>query len=691
VIVTAVAEMARPVRVSFVRHKNDVYGPVPTDLFYEPLDGSDELLRYKGMLYRRAILNNASEKIVGAVGSSSRVGQAVQAAGSIALPGNVSPARSPVRSGIARALTPGGGSGRGSAAAPTRGYRCPEGFQFGGRFTDANFSTCGKQLFDIPSLRETLAQAVFRTRSFRVAAAPAASGGRGTVLRGAEAPAMDDLMIRRAANVGRVGPMSEKARSSAVKEAAEALANQDSASAVLVRRDGFVMVPVVSAEELRGVPDNRNMEGAAWVQSVRNADAIGRDELGFLSNTGVTTLTYVTPNGVRLTLDRTRDLSTGERRQLGKDVNTAADMSVDDDPAARLKFLADESDGAFEFSQDFGDVENPEKTETSGEGKGKPRWVVDAFINPPEERVEQAAEQDAGDGEEEQPDADQPVAPTTGERITSIKEGVEHLNKGGLLADLAPAIVAEALRRSDRYEEQELRDDFSLFTAEDGRRIILKENNVDFEALGAHYSSELLREMGVQAPAVKFAGEGDDKPFAFRSPDGVIEDAELDPRIDPDEIPAEVVLGTQIADWLSDTRGRSAASVLGVRSGGQVDAVVTIGPPAALIGLSEDEIAERRQIGPESFFGDSTEAYGRNLGEVEEQRNLMLELVDSLIERARAFNFVDYRNKLEIDGTLSENELRHLDIVETIYELRLDALDAQKEAVLQILGLMDES
>lgn len=683
------AEMSESPRVRFTRHNLGAAAGRPTDLFFAPLDGSDALLRYKGMLYRSGVLKNSAQKVVGAVGSRSRIGQAAQAAGSIALPGNVSPARSPIRSGIARALTPGGGSGRGGVGGkPERGYRCPEGFQFGGRFTDANFSTCGKQLFDIPSLRETIAQAVYRTRGLRsVGSAPQARAQTET-LRAQEAP-QTDLMIRRAANVPRVGDADANARSSSIQAASEAVQNQDAASAILVRRDGYTMVPVVTAEELRGVPDNRNMEGAAWVQSVRDADAIGRDELGFLSNTGVTTLVYVTPNGVKLTLDRQRDLSTGERRQLGKDVNTAADMDVDSDPAARLRFIAEESNGAFEYSEDFGDVENPEEASSSEDGEGKANWIVGAFVDQPEERTEEAAEPDAAESGAPA-DGEQPasVAPATAERIDSLKEAVEHLNKGGLLADIEPSLIVEALKRSEAYEQTELRDDISVFENDEGRRILLKENPDDFEHISAHLTSDVLRELGVQAPTVRFTGEGKSRPFIWRSPDSVVEGAEADPEMDPEDLAPEIILGTQISDWLTDTRDRTTASFVGVRAGDEEDAVVTVGPPAALIGLSKSEIEARRRVGPEDFFDQTTNSYGRNYADLdEEQRQLILQTVDALLERARAFSFADYREKLQIDGELSSGERQHLEIVEGIYNQRLEMLEEQRDAVLAVLGL----
>lgn len=69
---------------------------------------------------------------VGLTGSSSRLLQGVQAVGTSLAPGNISSFRSPGRSTVFSAITPGGGNLPGGAGfgalKPERGYRCPEGF-----------------------------------------------------------------------------------------------------------------------------------------------------------------------------------------------------------------------------------------------------------------------------------------------------------------------------------------------------------------------------------------------------------------------------------------------------------------------------------------------------------------------------------------------------------------------------------
>jgi hypothetical protein len=669
-----------------------------TGLYFEPINDNQILADHKARLYLNRSLRRGEFK-VGAVGSRNPVGQAAQAVGTIITPGNISPARSPIRSGIARALTPGGGRNRGGLPGkPERGYRCPEGFQFGGRFTDEDFTTCGKQLFDIPSLKESVAQAVFRTRSRRSAGSdggPRAEADVEVVAPG-ETDRDNELMVRRAARVPEVGSGSNSKKTAAEKDSIVNIVNQPENSSVLVRRDGFIMVPVVSTAELRKVPDNRNMEEATWIQSVRSPEEMGKDELGLLSNTGVTKLVYVTPNGVTVTLERTRDLDTGERRQLGKDVNTAADMDVNKDPLARLNFIVENSEGAFKLSTDFGDVKNPEQIQAGGKNKGMPKWAVEAFVDAPEPRTEDAADLDEPAGDADAPEApDAPETPASvapaplEERIDSVKEAVEHLNKGGLLADIDPSVLYEALQRAEEYKKRKIRDDITVLEGPNGLKLLLKENNEDFEHISAHYSSELLRELGVQAPAVRFAGSETNRPFVYRSPDDVIENAELDRDIRTEDFPPERILGIQISDWLADTRGRTAASVVGVRVGDETEPVANIGPRSALIGLDADELAARRDVGLEQFFDDTTAAYGRTFGEAEQQeKDLMLQILESLIERANEFSWEDYRAKLAADGIISEAEERHLSIVQELFNRRLEALNSSKETIQTILGLV---
>ena len=145
-----------PLRVA-IRESREFGG-----ILVQPIAGRQNVVELKAALFstysdRVVVSSEISEKRVGVVGSSTAVGQAAQAAGSIILPGDISDFRSPIRSQIYETLTPGGGRGLPSARRLVRGarrggqgarnkFRCPPGFQKGGTFTNAQFSTCGAQI-----------------------------------------------------------------------------------------------------------------------------------------------------------------------------------------------------------------------------------------------------------------------------------------------------------------------------------------------------------------------------------------------------------------------------------------------------------------------------------------------------------------------------------------------------------------
>lgn len=71
----------------------------------------------------------------------------------------------------------------------------------------------------------------------------------------------------------------------------------------------------------------------------------------------------------------------------------------------------------------------------------------------------------------------------------------------------------------------------------------------------------------------------------------------------------------------------------------------------------------------------------------EEVRRQILAVYEDLIQRARAFQWDSYITALKADGKLSKAEQRHMDIVKSLFEQRLDRLAKSKEAFASLLGL----
>jgi hypothetical protein len=611
---------------------------------------------------------------VGVVGSRSRTGRALQGAGSFVTPGDLSNVRSPVRSRVFEALTPGGGRGirKPRARMKEREWRCPEGFQFGGRFTDSKWSTCGRQLFDLPSLSPSLLQIA---RGFRQPAGIEGATPSGRVLRGQEASA--DLIKVRAAQIPRVGPMSKKAREDGINASIKDLSSNADISMMMVRRDGFPMQPVVNFAELRGVPDNRNMEDAGILLRPASIDDIGKDELGLLSNTGVTSLVYVFPNGSTIRMDRARPLSVGERRKLGKTVSSASEIDNSKNPLARLNSVVNESDGAITLNADFSAVKNADDLIETGDDKGKPRWSVEAF---------------KGDLKPGKPSADAEAPKEQAEtKITNIENAIEHINNGGNLSEIDSSILMDAVKRSKIYKQKKLNANQTLFDREDGVSFVEVRPSALFEGLGAHLSSDLQVALDVLAPKTRLVGKGDKRAYLVQTPESLVPGSGIQETAKISDMEADDLLGLLVSDYLSDVRRRSPATITGLETDDGIRAVARTNAPSALAGLSAQELERRRDLDLNGYMDSDGSVISKNLRErAEEVRQQIIEVYDDLIQRARGFRWDNYMQRLTSDGELSPAEVRHMEIVKSVFDQRLENLTQSREMFAEFLGITNE-
>lgn len=424
------------------------------------------------------------------------------------------------------------------------------------------------------------------------------------------------------------------------------------------------------------------MEDAVFLIQAANIDSFGRDELGLLSNTGVTTLVYVTPNGSTIRMDRTRPLTVGERRKLGKTVSAASQMDVDSDPLARLRSVVTESDGAISLKEDFSKIRNADDIIESGDNQGKKRWVIEAFKPSSSKRRVTPAEV----ANNAKPSASTEARATR--KISSIDGAVEHINDGGNLSDIDPSVLMEAIKRSRVYKTRKLSGGKTLFERNDGGvPFVAVEDGKDFEHLGAHFSSAMLEHLELPSPKVRIAGEGNSRPYLVQTAESVLPNGKPS-RSNLADLPAKDLTGILVSDYLSDVRKRNPSTIQGISTDNKIQAVVSMNAPSAFAGLSVDEIKKRRNIGPDEFMNSDGKAITDALAKrSEETRRQILAVYEALIQRARAFNWDSYISALRADGKLSSAEQRHMDIVKSIFELRLDRLATSKQAFTKLLGI----
>ena len=654
-------------------HINVYQNPLPKD------DNFSAAVKFKCALQRRGGKHQYDVK-VGSVTSTSPFLQGIQGVGSMLIPGDTAPLRSPIRSGLSQALTPGGVRGGANPFAygkPNRGYRCPEGYQYGGRFTDSRFSTCGKQLFDIPgTIGAALGTAIRRT-------ANAIANSGSTSSRVGALSVSGEIIQSRAPQIPRVSALNKGLRNSNVGSIVSAMSSVAEPYRRMVRRDGFALEPVVSNAVLRTIPDNRDMEGATFILTALQKSSLGEDELGLLSNTGIQKLVYVLSGGSTINIEKARPLTVGERRKLGKTVNVAMQIDNDKDPAARLRFVAQELGDGIKYSEVFPELSDPNEIVTvripgSKNMTRMKRWVYESFYRKkPKNKSPQEVSSKPGDN----------AGPI--EKIDDLSGAVRHLNAGGSLENISSSLRVEALRRSRLYKSNNIKDGVILHERADGQTVFEMRPRREYEHLGAAITSEVQRSLGLIAPKVRIAGSGVKRSYLIGEAQDAASTATQNRGDGLENVAIEDMVGLAVSDWLMDTYKRSPANIAPINISGKMRAVSSINPSSGLPVSSQKEIKKRTDVTIDKFFGEELrEMYRQHFERLKiEQRRRALSQISKYIERAQDINFPEIRSRLSLDGKLSEAEKRHMKIIELLFNGRLETLRTSRLSFMQVLGL----
>jgi len=655
----------KKVRVVFVHSGN-----APTKIMKSFGAMRQELISYKALIKRCGRGRDFEFKRIGAFASNNPALQAVQAAGSMLTPGNLSVIRSPIRSSVTRLLTP-GIPGIPNIRRGGDGYtRCPEGYQYGGRFTDNRFSTCGQKLFAIPG---PLGAAISLIRRALEREAPN-SNVTGTVLGAGES--IDGNAISRAPQIPKVTISNPAKARIEIKKLVKPLGAVDKSTSRMVRRDGFVLEPVVPPSVLRTIPDNRDMEGATYLMSVSSPDVIGKDELGLLSNTGIQSLKYVLPGGSELTLEKRRPLTVGERRKLGRTVNAAIDSDNTKDPAARLKMVATETGEGIGYSENFVGIKNPNEI-----GKdGRQKWASMSF----RKRAPKASTEDDAPETSPQPQS----AAAIGGKITSTADAVAHIARGGSLSQISPEVLQQALAKVNEIKRDRISDSRFMLTMPNGDKYMEKTKPAKFEAVAQRFASELQQHFGIESPSITFVGQGDSRKYLVEGAETAVKGGKIKEDAMFRSAPWQEVTRLMISDLLSDVQNRNPGSVEIADSKGRTKLVPMTNDGAGLVNLSEISIRDRTEAALKDLLSPTnSQLYRKYFEELREaQRRQVIQFIATLIQRAREFNFTNFKSKLYNDGKLSAGEKIHLNIIEKMFSQRLNLLVSQNELFNEIVS-----
>lgn len=317
---------------------------------------------------------------VGLFNTRTRLGRAGQAIGTYVLPGDESKLRHPIRSGAASALTPGGGK-LGPRLRGPRVFRCPPGYENGGRFTNSRLTTCGRRLFTPASIATAadIAGGPDGGRASRLGRAarrflggnPGEGAGRAIE---AGTPG-NPVQISRRAAIPQLGAPNESRRVQAIRKAASEV-RSDPSKKFFVRKDGMPLSPSVSMASLARQKNNTDMDGGTIVAFGRK-NGFAREELPVLINSSAKSLAIVLPGKGMATVTKNRTPNASQKNAI----NAAARNSTG--PEAIVDIVA-ASGGSLSLKLD--DVKGGSKTvrvRPAGGGPSRqvPEWVYETYLH----------------------------------------------------------------------------------------------------------------------------------------------------------------------------------------------------------------------------------------------------------------------------------------------------------------------
>jgi hypothetical protein len=644
-----------------------------------PSQSKSVVVDFKARAQRQGGRNRIEYKS-GLTGSGSRFLQGIQSVASMAVPGNPSVLRSPVRSRAYSAITPGGIPGaRGvSPGGSDRGYRCPEGYQYGGRFTDSRFSTCGQKLFDVAGrIGESIQQIVQATQT-------AVSGQPLEARRvGFQGPS-GNVVTSRAAQIPKVSSENKKVYFSNSEKIISEMVSFDEPVRRMVRRDGFALEPVVSAAVLRTVPDNRDMDGANYISFIDKASQIGTsDDIGLLSNTGIRKLTYVIPGGSTISLEKTRTLTVGERRKLGRTIRTLDSVSTESDPSSRMKQLAAEMGSGIAYTESFS-MENPnEIVEAVLPGtrtiRRVRRWYFESMLKSPKGSKKNRAEKDS---------VKTNIKPID-EKIKNLQNAIKHLNSNGSIDKISPSIRAEAIKRSKIYKQRIMKNGLLAFDKPDGQTLIeIPASSSNYEHIGASIVSEIQSFLDLVTPDVSVAGApGTRRPYFIQETLDTLNRAKIDRDSSTATFNSDDLLRISVSDFITDTRDRDLSTIVSITAASQKRAISSINKNSALSGSVSFKSREKLKL--EDFYSDEyLNAIRSNFEKRSKaQRLISIKLFDAMLARLKEYDIAEMAARLSIDGEYTNAEKSHIKLVQSLITLRIEKLSNSRSAFLKLLGL----
>ncbi len=641
----------------------------------------------------------------GLVSSNDPAVRIIESGVSYATPGDMARLRSPGRSTVYRAATPGGGGGAmriGGAgrigSSIGRGaeqlMRCPTGYQYGGRFSNRLLNNCGQQLFDVPGVEapgSTAAQDVVRvTRTIGVV--PKRTGGRAIQLveagRIGNAPGPKiSATLTRMANVPHVGGANPKKVETAVASSVTAAGAARGDFVRLIRRDGVPLDARVNLDRLAAQVRNVDMQGGTIVSKIGSPKEMGFHEVG-LFRAGVSSVRLVAPGGHEFRLDYVGNPK-GDLSQIGRKWGTIRRAPNSEEGAAAIQRLVEASKGKLQYSEVFNNIDRPNELvqiARNDEKKTVPRWVYLAYY-----ADAAPGRMDSAQGWKEVAAIAQAPDAAATDTVTTMAEARKVVQSGDPLDKVPGRFLDAALKKSPTVENIDLGGGRTLITRKNGEQYVRIERS-GTAALGEKVLADFQRGMGIDAPATRLAGDGAaTRAVISQAATSTVQDGKFATDSGLTDVPTADLMRVSLVDFMFGVSDRNPAGLAIVQDGHNLTVVPS--PGSGTVPKDAKAVAAVVRDPQKVFANPQKNGWVRAFSDVPDKnvRKSIATMYDTLLKDASEFDWQNYVTRLGLDGGLSDVEKRHLEIMRDLVKSQVSQLRASKDAILRIIGAMEQS
>jgi hypothetical protein len=226
-----------------------------------------------------------------------------------------------------------------------------------------------------------------------------------------------------------------------------------------------------------------------------------------------------------------------------------------------------------------------------------------------------------------------------------------------------------------------------MLTMPNGDKYIERKSKSDYEALAQRFATEIQRHLGLESPNISFIGTGDGRDYLVEDSMTALKGAKVDAEASFSSAPWQEVMRLMVADLLTDMGNRNSASIEIADYNGAKKIIPVSNDGVGLTELSKISIRERTEASLNDLLRPSeAQLYQQYFKQLKEaQRAQQLQFIATLIQRARAFNFTNFKSRLYTDGKLTAGEKIHLNILDTLYTTRLEKLVEQNQTLSDLI------